>query len=153
MANNGGANSVAVAEHTVAFIVAVNRKLNLQLVSTKAGEWAGTVRQEWLHGAWELSGKTVGIVGAGRIGRGVARRLQGWECALAYTDVVPMPPDEEARLGMTRLPLNELLRTSDVVSLARAPEPADPRHDERRPVRRDEAHRHPHQHLPRPRRR
>ncbi len=118
VANNGGANAVAVSEHTIALIVAMFRKLQLQFNATRDGLWNANIRQDWLHGAWELAGKTVGIVGAaGRIGGRVARRLQGWECSITYTDPVPMPEDDEARLGAKRVPLSELLQTADVVSL------------------------------------
>ena len=118
VANNGGANAIAVSEHTVALIVALFRKLQLQFNATRDGLWNANIRQDWLHGAWEVAGKTVGIVGAaGRIGGRVARRLQGWECSIIYTDPVPMSEKDEARLGAKRVSLSELLKTSDVVSL------------------------------------
>ena len=118
VANNGGANAIAVSEHTVALIVALFRKLQLQFNATRDGRWNANIRQDWLHGAWEVAGKTVGLVGAaGRIGGRVARRLQGWECSIVYTDIIPMPEKDVARLGAERVPLSELLTTSDVVSL------------------------------------
>ena len=117
VANNGGANAIAVSEHTVALIVALFRKLQLQFNATRDGLWNANIRQDWLHGAWEVAGKTVGIVGAGRIGRRVARRLQGWECSIIYSDIVPMPEEDAAHLGAERVSLSDLLETSDVVSL------------------------------------
>ena len=117
VANNGGGNAVAVAEHTIGLIVSVYRKLQLQFASAKAGKWATGIRQQWWDYAHELTGKTVGIVGAGRIGRSVAQRLQGWDCDLIYNDVFPMPPEEEERLNIKRVSLDELLTTADVVCL------------------------------------
>ena len=117
VANNGGGNAVAVAEHTIALIVGVYRKLRLQFESVMARNWAGDVREEWFRQAHELTGKTVGIVGAGRIGREVAQRLQGWDCDLIYSDAFQLPEDEEARLKLDCVSLDTLLSTSDVVTL------------------------------------
>ena len=67
VANNGGGNSVAVAEHAVALMISVYRKMNLQLTSTRAGTWmAGVTGGEGEY--HNLVDKTVGIVGLGRIG-------------------------------------------------------------------------------------
>ena len=88
VSNNGGGNAVAVAEHTIALLVSTIRKLQLQFNAVKAGEWAADIRQAWFSQANEIAGKTVGIVGLGRIGSRVARRLQGWECDIIFSDVV-----------------------------------------------------------------
>ena len=117
VANNGGGNAVAVAEQTIALIVSAYRKLQLQFRSVRAGEWAGDIRATWTSQAHELPGKTVGIIGLGRIGRHVAQRLQGWECELVYNDVVTIPAEVEAELHLARLSKDELLQTSDIVSL------------------------------------
>jgi len=117
VANNGGGNAVAVAEHTIAMIVGAYRKLHLQIQSVKAREWAGDIRTNWFPEAHELTDKTVGIVGLGRIGERVARRLQGWDCTLIYTDVINFPSELEEELHIIRVSLDELLKTSDVVTL------------------------------------
>jgi phosphoglycerate dehydrogenase-like enzyme len=117
VANNGGGNAVAVSEHTIALMVSVYRKLHLQYQAVKARQWAGDLRTKWFSQAYELTDKTVGIVGLGRIGQRVARRLQGWECRLIYYDVVNHPPALEAELHMTKVPLDDLLRTADIVTL------------------------------------
>src|SRR5207244_8780582 len=77
---------------------------------------------EWIHNrlrpiALMLQEKRVGIVGMGRIGREVAKRLRGFDVEIVYHDIRPLPAEEEARLGASRLPLDELLRTSDLVTL------------------------------------
>ncbi len=117
VSNNGGGNAVAVAEHTIALLVSTIRKLQLQFNSVKAGEWAGDIRQAWFSQANEIQGKTVGIVGLGRIGSNVARRLQGWDCDMIYYDVVNPEEGIEEELGLERAPLDELLSRSDIITL------------------------------------
>ncbi len=116
VANNGGGNSVAVSEHAVALMISVYRKMNLQLTSTRAGTWMAGVtgEQEEYH---NLVDKTVGIVGLGRIGSRVARRLRGWECEIIYSDVIPIPEEVEKETRARRVELDELLRTSDLITL------------------------------------
>lgn len=117
VANNGGGNAVAVAEHTIAMMVNVYRKMQLQLNSVKDGQWAGGLRgSEWFEQAHELTDKTIGIIGLGRIGSRVARRLQGWECELIYSDVIDVP-ELEQDLGIKKVSKEELLETSDIVTL------------------------------------
>jgi phosphoglycerate dehydrogenase-like enzyme len=117
VANNGGGNSVSVAEHAIGLMISVYRKLQLQFQSVKSREWYGDIADSWISQAHELTDKTVGIIGLGHIGQQVARRLQGWECDLVYHDVVTHPPELEQELHVTRLPRDELLKTSDIVTL------------------------------------
>ena len=117
VANNGGGNAVAVAEHTITLMVSVYRKLQLQLQYVKERKWAGDIRESWFEDAYEMTGKTVGIIGFGRIGQSVARRLQGWECELLYSDVVNFPSELERELNVRRVERDELLRESDIVTL------------------------------------
>jgi len=65
----------------------------------------------------DLPGKRLGIVGMGRIGRSVALRAQPFQMNVVYTDPHPLDPDEEQKLHALRLPLDELLATSDVITL------------------------------------
>ncbi len=117
VANNGGGNAPSVAEHTISLMIAVYRKMHLQYEAARAGEWAGGVRAKWYHQAHEITGKTVGIVGFGRIGQQVVQRLQGWDCSLVYFDMFDVPKEVEERFNVTRLDLDELLSTSDIVTL------------------------------------
>ena len=117
VANNGGGNAVAVAEHSIALMVGAYRKLNLQLKSVKERQWAGDIRENWASETYELTDKTVGIIGFGRIGQRVARRLQGWDCNLVYNDVVSFPVELEQELHVTSVSRDELLQTSDIVTL------------------------------------
>lgn len=116
VANNGGGNSVAVAEHAIALMITVYRKMNLQLTSTREGTWmAGVTGEEGEY--HNLVNKTVGVVGLGRIGSRVARRLRGWECEVIYSDVVSIPEDVENDSRARRVEFDELLSTSDLITL------------------------------------
>lgn len=117
VANNGGGNAISVAEHTITLLVSVFRKMQLQFNAVQAGEWMGDIRNNWFSQAHEIAGKTVGVVGLGRIGSRVARRLQGWECDIIYYDVVNVPEELERELNATRVSLDELLQTADIVTL------------------------------------
>ena len=116
VANNGGANRVAVAEHTMMLILACYRRLLFYANHVKAGRWKP--EKERQIDVFELEGKTVGIIGMGNIGRQVARRARAFDAALQYYDKYhPLTPTEEEALGLTQVSLEELLRTSDVVTL------------------------------------
>jgi phosphoglycerate dehydrogenase-like enzyme len=113
VANNGGANAVPVAEFAMTLILACHRHLPIAHNDTRADAW---MRPE-IDGydSYELFGKTVGIVGAGRIGSTLARLLRGFETNTLYTDLVLS--EEAERYGARRVELDELLAESDVVSL------------------------------------
>lgn len=112
---NGGANSVAVAEHAIMLILAVYRKLVTYHPNVAEGRWNQGIPRT--VDVYELEGKTVGLVGLGNIGQQVAKRLKGFDCKIIYYDVFRRSPDEEARLGAQYVPLETLLETADVVSL------------------------------------
>jgi phosphoglycerate dehydrogenase-like enzyme len=115
VANNGGANSVAVAEHAVMLILATLKKLTWQHTNCVAGKWrVGDFAETRLY---ELEGKTVGIVGLGNIGKKVARRLHGFDVRLVYYDILRLAEHEEDALGVRFVLLEELLKISDVVTL------------------------------------
>lgn len=107
--NTPGANSGAVADHTVALLLAALRDVVPGDRGVRSGRW--TVQR-----TREVGSLTVGIVGLGRIGRGVAARLSGFGCRLLGSD----PWVEESQLGglgLSVVALDELARRSDVVSL------------------------------------
>jgi phosphoglycerate dehydrogenase-like enzyme len=115
VANNGGANSVAVAEHAVMLMLAVLKKLVYHHNNVAAGTWRATdfasIR------TYELDGKRLGIVGLGNIGKKVARRVQGFDMDVVYYDIQRLSEDQEDALGVRFALFTELLQTSDVVTL------------------------------------
>ena len=115
VANNGGANSTAVAEHTWLLILSVLKRLAWQHNNVVAGKWRiGDLAENRLY---EVEGKTLGIVGLGTIGKKVARRAHGFDMPVIYYDTVRLTEDQENALGVRFVLLDELLRTADVVSL------------------------------------
>ena len=116
VSDNNGANANPVAEHTIALMLAVYHKLDQQFTSVKAGSWQEGIRgpRSEMH---TLVGKRVGLVGLGRIGSRVARRLQGWECKLLFCDTAEFDAEYLRPCNAQRLSFDELLSTCDVVSL------------------------------------
>jgi phosphoglycerate dehydrogenase-like enzyme len=113
--SNGGANSVAVAEHAIMLMLAVYRKLVAFHQNVVGGRWhQGIPRTVDIY---ELEGKTVGLVGLGNIGRQVARRVKAFDAEVIYYDAVRRSPQEEKELGVQYAPFDTLLETADVVSL------------------------------------
>jgi D-3-phosphoglycerate dehydrogenase len=66
---------------------------------------------------FQIQGKTVGLYGFGQIGRRLAQLLQGFEVQILYHDLQAASPETEARLRARRVGLDELLATSDILSL------------------------------------
>jgi len=100
----------AVAEHTVALIMALNRKVCRANSRVREGNFS----LEGLLG-FELCGRTVGIVGTGRIGKVVAKILKGFECALLASDPFPSPECES--LGVSYVSFERLSAQSDIITL------------------------------------
>jgi phosphoglycerate dehydrogenase-like enzyme len=117
VANHGGGNAVAVAEHAIALMVAVLRKLDKQVNAVHNGRWKDAIAAYPVAEFRTLGGKKVGIVGLGQIGSRIAQRLRGWECELLYTDAADFGQDYELACGARRVDLDTLLSTADVVSL------------------------------------
>jgi phosphoglycerate dehydrogenase-like enzyme len=115
VANNGGANAVAVAEHTLLLMLAVLKRLVRFHNDVVAGKWrVGDLAEARVY---ELAGRTLGIVGLGNIGKKVARRAAAFDMKVQYYDIARLSEDQEDALGVRFVLLAELLRTSDVVSL------------------------------------
>lgn len=100
----------AVAEHAAALVLTLNRKIHRAHARVREGNFA----LDGLLG-FDLHGRTVGVVGTGRIGLCFARIMGGFGCRLLAHD--PRPDAEAAALGITYVALPELLAASDVVSL------------------------------------
>jgi glyoxylate reductase len=112
--NTPGVLTDATADLAMAALLAAGRRLPEASADARAGRWTSWSPTGWL-GA-DLTGATLGIVGLGKIGRAVARRAHGFGMRLVYTDP-SQAADLETGYGATRLPLAELLKESDFVSL------------------------------------
>jgi phosphoglycerate dehydrogenase-like enzyme len=112
VAVNGGANAIAVAEHTIMLMMATLRHLTELDASVRAGRWSAGVKR-----LYELWSSTIGIVGMGRIGQEVAQRLRAWGATLVYYDPVRLTPERERDLGVAYAPLDELLVRADVLTV------------------------------------
>jgi len=115
VSNNGGANALAVAEHTIMLILAVLKRVVQFHNSVVAGKWRvgnpADVR------VYEMGNRTLGIVGLGNIGKKVARRAKAFDTRVQYYDIRRLSEAEEDALGVRFVLFDELLRTSDIVSL------------------------------------
>jgi phosphoglycerate dehydrogenase-like enzyme len=103
-----GANESTAADHTVALMLAAVRRVAEHDAAVRAGRWTRTGK----HAPWDLAGRTVGLVGFGRIGQLVARRLEGFDVDVIYAD--PNPPADGS---LERVELPELLARADIVSI------------------------------------
>lgn len=104
----------ATADLTWALILACARRLLAGVDMVKSGQWTGWHPTQLL--GMELAGKTLGLLGAGRIGQAVGRRGRAFGMRILYVARMPKP-DFEAETGAGRVELGPLFRDSDVVSL------------------------------------
>lgn len=109
--NTPGANTVATAEHTMALLLALCRHVPQAVTSLRAGKW----ERKRFKGT-ELRGKTIGIIGMGRIGRRVARRCKAFGMDIIAHD--PYLSDERVyEMKIERVSLPDLLARADFISL------------------------------------
>jgi len=115
--NTPGGNAVSVAEHTFALLLALARQVPRLDAALHAGRW-----EKSSGGGTELRGKTLGIVGFGRIGTEVARRAHAFEMrVLAFDPYISEAAAKEMQAEL--VPLNDLLARSDYVTLHSALSP------------------------------
>ncbi len=137
-------NYLGVAEATVGLMVALFKRLKRNEAHMRTQGW----KEARNHGVLML-GKTVGIIGVGRVGQNVAKRLAGWGMKiLAYDPYVKQ--EKVADLGVKMVALEELLRAGRCRDPPCGLDPRDPRHARSGAVEVDEAQRLSHQHLARP---
>ncbi|MCE7644413.1 NAD(P)-dependent oxidoreductase [Vibrio fluvialis] len=114
VANNGSVNSWTVAEHTVLLMLGLLRKLPLHHNSMQHGIWLGHQHALSMR---ELRGKQVGIIGFGHIGQSVAQIVAGFQGNVCYYSRSQAPLDVEQQHNARWMPLNELLQTSDIITI------------------------------------
>ena len=108
VANTPAATSISVAEHTFGLMLGAVRNHGRAVVSMKQHKW----EKKALEGT-ELYGKTLGIIGCGRIGIEVARRAVAFGMKVLAYDIIPIKTD----VAVTQVPMDELLAKSDLISL------------------------------------
>ena len=112
-ANNGGANSWAVADHALMLMLALYRQQIHTDPATRQGRWSAPITGT---NTFEMANKLVGVLGMGNIGRQVARRVQGFDAKVQYYDMYPLPEERERELDVRRVSLDELFRASDILT-------------------------------------
>lgn len=109
--NAPASNNVAVAELTIGLLLGLARQIPHAHGSVQSGKW-----ERGKYMGWEVRGKTLGLVGMGRIGSQVARRARGLEMQIvAYDPMISF--DRAAQLSVESVTLEEVLARSDVLSL------------------------------------
>jgi D-3-phosphoglycerate dehydrogenase len=111
--NNGGANAVSVAEHTILLMLAQYKNLIDSHKRTVEGRWAGNS-----HGMdmFMLQGKTIGIIGLGNIGSEVAKRLNAFGCKIIVYDILEKN-QKDYNFDFRQVTLSEIAKQSDIVTL------------------------------------
>ena len=113
--NVEGVNKVAVAEHGMLLMLALAHRLNEMQEHTRAGRWPRQLRPD--IPAFELDGKTLGIIGLGNTGSELAKRAKGFGLNIVYNDVRTIDPAFMRSIGATLLEKDELFRQADIISI------------------------------------
>jgi phosphoglycerate dehydrogenase-like enzyme len=114
VANNGGANALDVAEHTIAMILGFYRRMVEMDANVRHNRWSAIDSGATTYC---IDGKILGILGLGKIGQRVARLAKAFGATLLYYDAYPPPAATEVELGVQRVGFDELLQRSDIVSV------------------------------------
>lgn len=113
--NTPGVLDDTTADFAWTLLMAAGRRLLEADRFIRSGEFKGWAIDMLL--GHDISGGTLGIVGLGRIGRGVARRARGFGMRVLYYDEHPAPPEIEQELGVVRVDLEALLEEADFISV------------------------------------
>ncbi len=114
--NNYGVNAAPVAELAVTLMATVLRRVAYTDAAIKAGEYDEQFNDYRIRGQHELAAMRVGLVGMGSIGKKVAKLLNAYGCELYYSDVNAVDEDTKKAYNLTRLDLDELCATCDIIS-------------------------------------
>lgn len=108
-------STISTAELTMALILGIARRVVEGDKIMRAGEFTGWSPLYQL--GTELSGKTLGIIGLGNIGKAVAKRAKAFDMNIIYCNRSQLSPEIESELGLTHVSQDELIETSDFISL------------------------------------
>ena len=109
--NTPGGNTIAATEHTIALLLAVLRQIPRAGITMMEGKWD---KKSFM--GHEIYEKTVGVIGLGKIGFGVAKRLAAFEAKiLAYDPLIK--PEVANSIGVKLVSLEELLKQSDIITI------------------------------------
>ena len=103
-----------VAEHALMLILALSKQLPAVQQSMKSGEWN---MLGWREGSHNLSYKTLGIIGVGRIGKRIAHLAHAFGCQILYTDIVEAPVELVQAYGLERVERDVLIAQADIITL------------------------------------
>ncbi|MGH2785174.1 MAG: 2-hydroxyacid dehydrogenase [Actinomycetota bacterium] len=112
---SSGAEAHTVAEMAILLAGAASRRILPGDRAVREGRWGTLTMLQ--GGIFELAGKTIGLVGLGRIGREVAKRARAFDMRVIYHDVFRLDPEQERQVGVEFSELEALLGEADVVSL------------------------------------
>ena len=112
---SSGAEAHTVAEMAILLAGAASRRIIPGDRAVREGRWGTLVMLQ--GGVFELAGKTIGLVGLGRIGREVAKRANAFDMRVIYHDVFRLAPEQEREVGVGYRDLEALLGEADIVSL------------------------------------
>lgn len=120
--NTPGVSTDATADLVMGLVIAIARRLVEGDKETRAGRFTGWA--PLYHLGVEVTGKTLGIIGMGNIGQGVARRAHGFDMKIIYNTRTRLPEQKEKELGLTYMSLEEVIKNSDFLSLNLSYNPA-----------------------------
>ena len=113
--NIEGVNKEAVAEHNMALMLALSKKLPQASALTESADWSAA--RTLSDGAFELKGLTLGIVGFGDTGSSLAKRARPFEMDIIYSEIREVNEGVANQLGAKRVSHEELFKTSDIVCI------------------------------------
>lgn len=105
----GGVNKLSVAEMTLGFMLGLSRNLFTSSYEMKQGEWNK-------NGGFQLSNKTVGIIGVGHIGKEVIRLLKPFKCKVLVNDILDQTEDY-LKMGVTPVSKEHIFKESNIISI------------------------------------
>jgi phosphonate dehydrogenase len=107
--------SAPTAEITIGLLIGLGRRMLEADRSVRTGTFTGWRPEFYSLG---LANRTLGIVGMGALGKAIAQRLAGFEMRLLYSDLIALPPAQEAAWQLSRVSLETILDVSDFIVLA-----------------------------------